>query len=246
VGVTGGALTITASSTLSLACTPTCTVSSSTQAATGTLSNVTVQDLRGSGAGWTATSTITNFANGSYIVPICDATTTCLTTNRLSMTPTATTVSSGEPSTVNLLGLTDYTSTQSTSSLSNLTSSGISNSFNFASFTGQGVCKIFLTNGGTGYSTAPTVSFTGGGGTGAAATATVSGGVVTALTITNVGSGYTSSPTVTLTGSGTGATATALSGCGEGKYQKNLGISFTLPAYTRSGTLSSLLTISAA
>ncbi|HEY3308729.1 MAG TPA: DUF2341 domain-containing protein [Desulfuromonadaceae bacterium] len=71
---------------------------------------------------------------------------------------------------------------------------------------------LTITNGGTGYTTAPTVSFTGGGGTGAAATATVTGGIVTALTITNVGSGYTSTPTVGFTGGGgSGAAATATS-----------------------------------
>lgn len=73
-----------------------------------------------------------------------------------------------------------------------------------------GINTITVGNGGTGYTTAPTVTFTGGGGTGAAATATVSGGVVTGITITNRGTGYTSAPTIGFTGGGgTGATAVA-------------------------------------
>lgn len=75
--------------------------------------------------------------------------------------------------------------------------------------TGGTVDGATIGNGGTGYSTAPTVAFTGGGGTGAAGTATVSGGVVTGVTITNPGTGYTSAPAVAFTGAGTGATATA-------------------------------------
>jgi hypothetical protein len=69
--------------------------------------------------------------------------------------------------------------------------------------------SVYLTAGGTGYTSAPTISFTGGGGTGAAATAVVSGGVITRINITAYGSGYTSAPTVVITGAGTGATATA-------------------------------------
>jgi phage tail sheath protein FI len=75
---------------------------------------------------------------------------------------------------------------------------------------GQGVDRITITNGGSGYTSAPTVALTGGGGTGAAATATVTGGVVTGITITNPGSGYTTAPTIAFTGgAGTGAAATA-------------------------------------
>lgn len=103
-----------------------------------------------------------------------------------------------------------------------------------------------VTSGGTGYTSAPTVSFTGGGGTGAAATAVLTSGVVTGITVTNAGSGYTSAPTVAFSGgAGSGASATATVGSGEGKYQKNLGVSLTIPPYTRSGTLSSVITISA-
>ena len=63
-----------------------------------------------------------------------------------------------------------------------------------------------ITDGGAGYSSAPTVVFSGGGGVNASATATESGGVVTAITLTNPGSGYTSAPTISFTGGGTPST----------------------------------------
>ena len=58
------------------------------------------------------------------------------------------------------------------------------------------ITGITVTEGGSGYSTAPTVELVGGGGTGAAAMATVVHGVVTAISIRNPGTGYKSSPTV--------------------------------------------------
>ena len=70
--------------------------------------------------------------------------------------------------------------------------------------------SIYVSNGGTGYATAPTITFTGGGGSGAAATAYVSGGVITRIVVTSAGSNYSSAPTVVITSaSGTGAVATA-------------------------------------
>tara|TARA_B000000609_G_scaffold155202_1_gene145881 strand:+ start:6572 stop:8404 length:1833 start_codon:yes stop_codon:yes gene_type:complete len=79
---------------------------------------------------------------------------------------------------------------------------------------GTGVATTFtITQGGSGYTSAPTVSFSGPqatDGTSAAATATITAGAVTAITLTNAGSGYTSAPTLTITPptSGTQATAT--------------------------------------
>ena len=75
------------------------------------------------------------------------------------------------------------------------------------------LAAIELTNGGTGYTSAPTVAFSGGGGTGAAATAIIADGKVVGFNITNAGSGYTSKPSITLTGgAGTGAAASAVLG----------------------------------
>jgi hypothetical protein len=54
-----------------------------------------------------------------------------------------------------------------------------------------------ITNGGSGYTTAPAVTITGNG-TGAEATATITNGVVTGITIVNAGSGYTSGATITI------------------------------------------------
>lgn len=74
----------------------------------------------------------------------------------------------------------------------------------------NGVTAITIGNGGSGYTSAPTITLTGGGGTGATAEATVSGGVITKITVTNAGQGYTTAPTVNIAGgNGTGGTATA-------------------------------------
>ena len=75
---------------------------------------------------------------------------------------------------------------------------------------GGNLTSITITDGGSGYSSAPTVVITGGGGTGATATATLSDGVVSSVTVTNEGSGYTSVPTVTFTGAFSGSLATGI------------------------------------
>jgi FtsP/CotA-like multicopper oxidase with cupredoxin domain len=66
---------------------------------------------------------------------------------------------------------------------------------------------VEVTDGGSGYTSAPGVTITGGDGTGATGTAQISG--VTAISLDNGGAGYTSPPAVSITGDGTGATATA-------------------------------------
>jgi hypothetical protein len=75
------------------------------------------------------------------------------------------------------------------------------------------VATIAVTNGGMGYTTAPTVIITpamGDGGTGATAVATIANGMVTGATITNGGAGYATPPIITfMGGGGTGAMATA-------------------------------------
>ena len=72
-----------------------------------------------------------------------------------------------------------------------------------------GAFGVNITNGGSGYSSAPTVSFSGGGGSGAAGTAVIQNGSVVGVNVTNGGSGYTTLPNVSISGGGgTGATAT--------------------------------------
>jgi hypothetical protein len=67
-----------------------------------------------------------------------------------------------------------------------------------------------ILNGGTGYSTPPTVTFTGGGATTqATGIATIANGAVTGISITVNGAGYKTAPTITFTGGGgSGAMAT--------------------------------------
>ena len=65
------------------------------------------------------------------------------------------------------------------------------------------VRSVTITNGGSGYTSAPTVTIAApSDGITATATATVSGGAVTAITITNGGSNYNSVPNVTFNGGG--------------------------------------------
>src|SRR5207247_7128734 len=66
---------------------------------------------------------------------------------------------------------------------------------------GYPVASVTVTNGGSSYTSAPTVSLSGGGGTGAAATASVVTASTTtypvaSVTVTAGGSGYTSAPAV--------------------------------------------------
>jgi hypothetical protein len=72
------------------------------------------------------------------------------------------------------------------------------------SFTG--VTSIEITNGGVGFTTAPTVTITGDG-SGATATATIVNGKVSNITVTNRGSGYTRALVTISGGNGYGATA---------------------------------------
>lgn len=78
------------------------------------------------------------------------------------------------------------------------------------------VLSVAVTNGGSSYTSAPTVSFSGGGGSGAKATAVLNGNVVESITMVHCGTGYTSAPTVSFTGGGgSSAAATATVGTGE-------------------------------
>lgn len=78
-----------------------------------------------------------------------------------------------------------------------------------ATILGGAVTAINITNGGSGYTSPPTINFYGGGsiingGSKARATAAVSGGVITGILIDNGGTGYTSAPTVVISGGNKG------------------------------------------
>ena len=80
---------------------------------------------------------------------------------------------------------------------------------------GTTVTSITITNGGTGYTSAPVLALTApSSGTQATITAVLTGTTVTSITITNAGSGYTTAPTFSITtaNSGTGFTALAFIG----------------------------------
>ncbi len=68
---------------------------------------------------------------------------------------------------------------------------------------------VTITNGGSGYTSAPTMSVSGGSGGGATFNVTVSGGIVTGITVTNPGSGWLAGETVTASFSGGGGASAA-------------------------------------
>ena len=73
------------------------------------------------------------------------------------------------------------------------------------------VRSIAVLDGGSGYTSTPTVTIGAPtSGTTAAATAVISNGKIVRIDITNSGSGYTSNPSVVITGTGTGASALAI------------------------------------
>jgi hypothetical protein len=99
-----------------------------------------------------------------------------------------------------------------------------------ATVAGGPVTGITITNGGGGYTSAPTITISGGGGADAAAAATVGGGPLTGILLTDGGSGYTFTPNITISGGGgTGATATAtvVGGVVTGITITNLGGGYT-------------------
>jgi len=73
------------------------------------------------------------------------------------------------------------------------------------------VSGVTITNGGGGYSTAPTITFSGGGATTQAiATCVITAGVITAVVLVSPGYGYTSVPTISLSQTLNGALLTAI------------------------------------
>lgn len=75
---------------------------------------------------------------------------------------------------------------------------------------GGGAIAVTLTNGGSGYTSAPAVIFSGGGGSGAAANATITTDVVQSIGVDSGGTGYTFATVTISGGGGSGATADAV------------------------------------
>ena len=100
--------------------------------------------------------------------------------------------------------------TDSDEAVANPTTDGLQYAVQNAAVAGQ-VVQIVVTDGGTGYTSAPTVTVDGDGSS-AAATATVSGGAVTKVEMTNRGSGYQFAAITFTGGSGSGAGARAVIG----------------------------------
>lgn len=104
----------------------------------------------------------------------------------------------------------DVTTWQASRVLINDSVAGYS-TFDGTLFVKQGnVSPVFvITNGGSGYSTAPPVTISGGSGTGATAHAVISQGVVIAVVLDNPGTGYNAGDVLTVTfGTGVGSGAT--------------------------------------
>lgn len=74
---------------------------------------------------------------------------------------------------------------------------------------GTKIKTIKVSNGGTGYVSAPTITLLGGGGSGAILTAVVANGKVTSITVVNGGTGFTANPAITFTGGGDGTGTSA-------------------------------------
>ena len=73
--------------------------------------------------------------------------------------------------------------------------------------TSNSVQAINVTDGGSGYTTEPTVTFTGGGGNNAEAVAVISSGSVIGVNVTNKGLSFTEAPVITFSGGGGSAAA---------------------------------------
>lgn len=115
------------------------TVSDVEQNSSATLTGVTVEDLRGSEAGWSLvckSSNLTGVTFADTVIPLFSG-----SASKFNLTPSALQAVGVYGSTQN--GLTDYTTQQNTSSLSNTGSTGESNDFNLAAFaSGYGVGKF--------------------------------------------------------------------------------------------------------
>ena len=176
--------------------------SGTTATGTATVSGgaVTGITLTNAGSGYSTLPTMVFFGGGKYIntsVQISSgadgsgATATC--TLEAAAVKTST-VTAGGTKYASLISLVDKATAVSTAPISTDKAVAVAESAVMANW--------MTDNGGSGYSSAPTVSFSGGGGSGAAGTASVSNGKVTAVSITSGGSGYSSAPSISYSGGG--------------------------------------------
>jgi hypothetical protein len=214
---------------------PTGAITSVTLNTTGSqcyhLASDVVISFSGPGSGATATATLETTPSCAYSVSVPGPTPNCsslLTTrDQANVTFSSNTSASGtlsvgtnfkSPTGFTLqdpgsgfTSTTPWTSTLTMSSGYSWTSGDCSNVV--ATITnGYHIASINVANGGTGYTTAPTVTITGGVGSTSQPTATAAlSYYVGSITVTNPGSGYTVAPIVHFSGggSGSGATATA-------------------------------------
>jgi hypothetical protein len=115
---------------------------------------------------------------------------------------------------------TDFTSTLIASQASTVTGAG-GTSLNIST-SSNAITGVTINNGGTGYTSTPTINFVGGGYTTLATVLSVerSAGVITKINISNSGAGYVTLPEIQITGGGgSGASATAIIGS---RYNYNI------------------------
>ena len=175
----------------------------------GAVTGITITNV---GSGYGTLPTVVFFGGGSYIAATVaiksggnDATSTgsgATATCTLEANAVKTsTVTAGGTSYASLRSLSDKATAVSTAPISADKAVAVSESAQLGTWMNH--------QGGSGYTSAPTVSFSGGGGSGATGTASVSNGLVTGVSITAGGSGDTSAPGISYSGGGgSGASGT--------------------------------------
>ena len=157
----------------------------------GTVSGIAVNTSQ-PGAGYVFTPTVTISGGGGS-----GAAATAVLTNGVVTAINITNPGSGYTAVPTVTIVSPIATAMATATISGGTGTGTGTG---GTGTGSGgtVSGFVITNGGSGYTSVPTVTISGGGGSGATASATVTNGVVTAINITAAGTGYTSAPTVTI------------------------------------------------
>lgn len=130
-----GSLTLNAPASVSFTAINTSSVQA-TETVTLNLSNIIVEDTRSNAPGWLLRCTVGNFSaipNALNVITLASATSGGQ--SRLTLTPSALNTISGSSA-----NLTDFTTAQNTTTLTNLTSMGVSNNFTLVSFpSGSGI-----------------------------------------------------------------------------------------------------------